>query len=107
MEAFPQGKLLSLVTPACVKLTHKTSQYRYTTHINISRSEYKPISQLINRQVDYVKWKIWPTLTGLSGLDFRSGFRNTSTVEEAGKEDKRGEWSSTTQPRVENVILWL
>jgi hypothetical protein len=28
MEAFPQLKLLSLITPAYVKLTHKTSQYR-------------------------------------------------------------------------------
>jgi hypothetical protein len=29
MEAFPPGRLFfSVITPACVKLTHKTSQYR-------------------------------------------------------------------------------
>jgi hypothetical protein len=28
MEVFPQLKCLSLITPACVTLTHKTSQYR-------------------------------------------------------------------------------
>jgi len=28
MEAFPQLRLFSLITPACVKLTHKTSQHK-------------------------------------------------------------------------------
>jgi hypothetical protein len=32
MEASPQLKLLSVITPACVKWTHKTTQY-----INLSK----------------------------------------------------------------------
>jgi hypothetical protein len=30
MEAFPQGRFLSVITPACAKLTHKIRQYTPT-----------------------------------------------------------------------------
>jgi hypothetical protein len=44
MEAFPQGRLLSVITPACVKLTHKTSQYKV---LPLSSARHTSCAQLM------------------------------------------------------------